>query len=186
MYSENHMILIKDIDKDKNTWKDILVLDLEELVFENVNTTQKLLKIQGDFQWLPQSTLSSINRWVSFIQQKILRAKMEASWRNSTCRLQHRNSEFSAFPVKTATSALTWSCRQPACPTNFQISNLPASTIPWGSVVSLSLSLSKHTHIQRNTCTHPLCIFLSFHLVHLCLLIFLSKILQFQDVCLLL
>ena len=50
MYSENQMILIKDIDKDKNTWKDMLVLDLKELVFENVNTTQKLLKIQGDFQ----------------------------------------------------------------------------------------------------------------------------------------
>ena len=50
MYSENHMIFIKYIDKDKNTWKDMLVLDLKELVFENVNTTQKLLKIQGDFQ----------------------------------------------------------------------------------------------------------------------------------------
>lgn len=48
MYSENHKILIKDIDKDKNTRKDMLVLELEELVFENVNTTQKLLKIQGD------------------------------------------------------------------------------------------------------------------------------------------
>jgi len=38
--------LIKDIEKDK---KDMLVLELEELVFENIHTTQKFLKIQGDF-----------------------------------------------------------------------------------------------------------------------------------------
>lgn len=44
------MSLIKDVEKDKNTWKDMLVLELEELVFENVHTTQKFLKIQGDFQ----------------------------------------------------------------------------------------------------------------------------------------
>lgn len=44
------MSLIKDVEKDKNTWKDMLVLELEELVFENVHTTQKFLKSQGDFQ----------------------------------------------------------------------------------------------------------------------------------------
>lgn len=42
----NHKSLIKDIEKDK---KDMLVLELEELVFENIHTTQKFLKIQGDF-----------------------------------------------------------------------------------------------------------------------------------------
>lgn len=50
LYSENHKSLIKNIEKDK---KDMPVLELEELVFENIHTTQKFLKIQGDFHKTP-------------------------------------------------------------------------------------------------------------------------------------
>lgn len=148
------MSLIKDVEKDKNTWKDMLVLELEELVFENVHTTQKFLKIQGDFQWFPQNTLSSINRWVSFNQQKILRAKTVVSWRrNSTFRLQHRNSVWAfSLPSQDCNVSSYLKLQVASLPykfLDFQLASLNNSM----RINSLSLHLSKHTHTNKYTHT---------------------------------